>query len=141
MTFSNSRALAQASGRAHADLIGLPLARRRVADAAGRHVDVLLPQRVDDVAGRQLARREPDRVEPDAHRVLALAEDLHVGDTRHAFQRVLDVDVDVVRDEQRRRTRRAREYTPTADTKLLADLLHRHAESGGPRPAAGRAPG
>ena len=94
-------ALAQAAGGAHADLVGLPVARRRIADAAGGDVDVLLAQRVDDVAGRELARGQADRIEPDAHRVLALAEDLHVGDAGHALQRVLDVDVDVVRDEQR----------------------------------------
>ena len=101
MTFSNSLALAQAPGRAHADLIGLPLARRRVADAAGGDVHVLLAQRVDDVARREPARGQPHRIQPDAHRELALAEDHDVGDAGHALQRVLDVDVEVVRDEQR----------------------------------------
>ena len=50
--------------------------RRRRAEHAGRHLDVLLADRADDVARRQLPRRQPVRIEPDAHAVLAGAEDL-----------------------------------------------------------------
>ena len=68
---------------------------------AGRDLDVLLAQRVDDVAGGDLARRQPIRIEPQPHRVLALAEDRDVADAGHALERVLDVDVEVVAEEQR----------------------------------------
>ena len=41
------------------------------------------------------------RIEPQPHRELALAEDDDVADARHALERVADVEVDVVADEQR----------------------------------------
>ena len=82
MMFSNSLRLAQAPGRAHADLIRLALPRRRIADAAGGDVHVLLAQRVHDIARRELPRGQPHRIQPDAHRELALAEDDDVGDAR-----------------------------------------------------------
>src|SRR3954452_4117715 len=42
--------------------------------------------------GVVLPRREPQRIQPQPHRVLALAEDRHVGDARHALERILHVD-------------------------------------------------
>ena len=101
MMFSNSRRLAQAPERADAELVHLARRRGRLAEAAGGDLDVLLAQRVDDVAGGQLARREALRIEPEPHRVLALAEDDDVADAGHALERVLDVDVDVVAEEER----------------------------------------
>ena len=47
-----------------------------------------------------MPRRQARGIQPDAHRVVARAEDEDVGDAGHAFQRVLDVDVDVVGQEQ-----------------------------------------
>ena len=86
----------QPARRAHAQLIHLVGRRRRVADAAGGDLHVLLAQRADDVAGRQAARRQLVRVEPQPHRELALAEDDDVADAGHALERVAHVEVDVV---------------------------------------------
>ena len=55
----------------------------RLADLAGRHLDVLLLNGIDDVRGGQVAERHLLRVEPDAHAVVALAE---VGDVAHAVE-------------------------------------------------------
>ena len=93
--------LGQPPRGADADLVALTLARRRLADAAGRHLDVLLAQRVDHVAGGDRPGRQPVGIEPDAHRILALAEDEHLADAGEPLERVLDVDVDVVAHEQR----------------------------------------
>src|SRR5204862_2555348 len=82
-------------------LIELPRGRRLRAERAGRDLDVLLLQRAGDVTRRDLPRRQALRIEPQPHRVLALAEDGDVADARHALQRVLDVDVDVVAEEER----------------------------------------
>ena len=51
MMLSNSAGFAQPAERAHAELIHLPRRRRRLSEAAGRDLHVLLAQRVDDVAG------------------------------------------------------------------------------------------
>ncbi len=93
--------LVEAARGAHAELIGLALGRGRIANAARSHVDVLLAQRIHDIARGQLPRGQAGRIKPDPHRVLALAEHEHVGHARHALERVLDVDVDVVRNEER----------------------------------------
>ncbi len=51
-------------------------------DAAGRELDILVPERVLDVLHGEPARRERIAVEPDAHGDLTAAEP----DTRHAGQ-------------------------------------------------------
>ncbi len=131
------RSLVEAAGGPDAELIRLPFRRGRIADAARGHVQVLLTQRIDNVARRELPRGKPHRVEPDAHRVLALAEDDDVGHARHALDRVLHVDVEVVRKEQRivlallrigaRREHEIRRGLLDRDAKL-ADLRRQPAE-------------
>ena len=91
----------QASGGAHAELVHLICRRRLRADRAGGDLHVLLAQRVGHVAGRQAAAGQPVRIEPQPHREAALAEDDDVADARHALQRVADVAIEVVADEQR----------------------------------------
>ena len=71
--------------------------RRRRAEHAGRHLDVLFADRAHDVGRRQLARGQPIRIEPDAHAVFAGAEDLHGADARQARQLVLHLQERVVR--------------------------------------------
>ena len=100
-TSSNCCDLAEPAARADAQLVHLIGGRRRVADAAGGDLHVLLAQRVDDVAAGDAAAGQLAGIEPQAHRELALAEDDDVADARHALERVADVQVDVVRDEQR----------------------------------------
>ena len=85
MMFSNSAGSREPAERADAELVHLPRRRRRLAEAAGGDLDVLLAQRLDDVVGGQAARRQAIGVEPQAHRVLALAEDDDVADARHAL--------------------------------------------------------
>ena len=48
--------------------------------------------------------RQLRRIKPDAHGVLALAEDDHIADARNALQRVLDVNIEIVRDVLVRKT-------------------------------------
>ena len=91
----------QPAGGADAELVHLIGRRRLRADRAGGDLHVLLAQRVGDVAGRQAAAREPVRIEPQPHREPALAEDDDVADAGHALQRVADVAVEVVADEER----------------------------------------
>ena len=95
------RRLGETAHRADADLEHLLGRRRRIAEGAGRHLQVLLAQRVDDVAGADVPRRQLGRIEPQAHRELALAEDDDVADAGHALDGVLDVQVDVVAEELR----------------------------------------
>ena len=70
----------------------------RAPQLSGGDFDVLLLQGGDHVGGGQLARGELARVKPDPHGVLALTKDDHVAHAGHALQRVLDVNVEVVRD-------------------------------------------
>jgi hypothetical protein len=93
--------LPEAADSAHAELIHLPGGRRRLSQAAGGDLNVLLPQRVHDVICRDLARRHAVGIEPQPHRVLPLAEDDDVRDAGNALQRVAYVDVEVVAQEQR----------------------------------------
>src|SRR5205807_9450756 len=132
------RALVQAAGGAHAELIRLPRGRGRIADAAGRDVDVLLAQRVDDVARGELPRGQARRVQPDAHRVLARAEGHDIRHARDALQRVLHVDVDVVGQEQRIVLALLRVRAGRQD-EVGRGLRHRHTEltDFGRQPAGG----
>ena len=119
MMLSNSAASRRRPDGADAELVHLPRWRRRLADAAGGDLDVLLAQRTDHVAGRDLARGEAIGIEPQAHRILALAEDGDVADAGHALQGVAHVDVEVVAQEER------------VVLSLLREDAHRHHEAGG----------
>ena len=70
--------------------------RGRLADLAGRDLDVLFGQRVLDVHGGDAEIGEPVRIEPDAHRIAALAEDLHVAHAGQALQRIDDLQRGVI---------------------------------------------
>src|SRR3984957_1325678 len=94
------RWLDQAAHGAHADLVILPADRGRLPHLSGADLHVLLGQRAEDVGGGQVARRHAQRVQPQAHGIFALAEILHVGDARHAFQRIADLQVHIVAEEQ-----------------------------------------
>ena len=74
------------------------LARRRgLATDLARGIDgVLRAQGVDDVGDRDAQFRELVRLHPEPHRVLARAENLHVGNARHARDLVDQIDVRVV---------------------------------------------
>ncbi len=73
-----------------------------LAELAGGYFDVLLGERVGDVESGEAAGCEAAGIEPETHGVLALAKDDGVPDAGNTFERVLDVDVDVVGDEGRR---------------------------------------
>ena len=73
-----------------------PVGHRRLADLAGRDLDVLLLDGGDHVAGGQVAERHLLRVEPDPHAVVALAEVGDVADARQPGQLVADLDGRVV---------------------------------------------
>ena len=94
------RGLDHASDGADADLIVLAGVRRRLADAAGRHLHVLFLQRAQDVGGGEAAAGQTHRVQPQAHGVLSFAEDDHVGDARHALDGVADVHVQIIAEEE-----------------------------------------
>src|SRR5262249_30606588 len=83
------------------ELIGLPAGHRLLADVAGGHIDVLVPDGLDHLAGCQVQRRQLLRVEPDAHAVLPLAEERHQADAGQARQLVEDVDLGVVAQAER----------------------------------------
>jgi len=70
-------------------------------DASGGHFDVLFGQGVDDIVGGEGAASKTNGVEPKAHGVFALSENEHIGDTGYALQRVADIDVEIVADEER----------------------------------------
>ena len=61
-----------------------------LADLAGRHLDVLLPQRPDHVAGGHVARGQLVGIEPDPHAVVLLAEDHRVAHALEPRQLVAD---------------------------------------------------
>ena len=85
------------------------LRHRRLADAAGGHLHVLLAERLQHVAGGHVARGELLGIEPDAHAVVAGAEELGVADAGQTRQRVLHLDGgEVAEDRGRRGCRRAR---------------------------------
>src|SRR5262249_15474684 len=83
------------------ELIGLPAGHGLLADVAGGHIHILLPDGLDHLAGRQVQRSQLLRVKPDAHAILALAEERHQADTGYARQLVEDVDLGVVAQAER----------------------------------------
>ncbi len=85
---------------ADAELERLIGRRRRRTDAPGGDLNVLLAERAHRVGRRQPVRGQLVRIEPEPHGELALAEDDDVADTRDPADRVTDVQVDVVADEQ-----------------------------------------
>ena len=81
----------------------------------------------DEIRHGQPHRRQPIGLHPDPHRVVAGAEDAHLADAGHAIERVDDVDVGVVGEEQRvvglvRREQRHEHH------RQAGDLAHREAE-------------
>ena len=86
-----------------ADRVGhlLPGRRRLRADLTGRIDGALLLHGAHQIGNREPERGQPVRLHPDAHRVVAGAEDADVADAPDAIQRVDDVDVGVVGEEQR----------------------------------------
>ncbi len=73
---------------------------RRLADLAGRHLQVLLTDGGDHVRDAQVEGRQFVRVEPGAQAVVALAQQRDGGDAGEAAQLVLDVDGRVVAEER-----------------------------------------
>src|SRR5262249_35153848 len=61
---------------------------------------VLLAQSGHYISRGDVARGHAQRVEPDAHGVLALAEDKDVAHALYALERVFDIDIDVVAEEE-----------------------------------------
>ena len=87
---------------AHADLKFLSSLDWRLSNLAGSDVDVLLLQRAHRVGRGQSPAGHAHRIEPEAHGIFALAENDHVRNAGHAFQRVFDVNVEVIAHEERR---------------------------------------
>ena len=83
------------------ELIGRILAHGLGADAPKRRHLVLLLDGADHIRRHQAKRGQAIRLEPDAHGIIARAEHLRVTHTRHAAQRIQDIDRDIIADEQR----------------------------------------
>ncbi len=131
--FSNSDASLSRPSARTLQLVHLTRRGGRLPEAARGHLDVLLAQRLHDVVGRQAARREAVGIDPEPHRVLALAEHHDVADARHALDRVLDVDVEVVAQEERVVRALLREHADRHDEpgRLLLDRDAGRADLGG----------
>ncbi len=69
-----------------------PCRDRRLTDAAGGDLDVLLLDRPNHVAGGHLQRGQLVRVQPDPHAVIARSQEGHIADTLEARQVILDVE-------------------------------------------------
>ena len=95
------RGLAEPPNGTHADLKLLSGLDRRLPDLPGSHLDVLLLKRAYNVRRRQTAAGHSHRIQPQTHRVLALSKNKNVRHSRHAFQCVLHVHVEVIAHEQR----------------------------------------
>ena len=67
--------------------------QRCLADLAGGHLHVLLPQRRHDVTGGEVERGEPLDVEPDPHRVFGAAEDPQFTDAVDAGEDVANLQI------------------------------------------------
>ena len=70
----------------------------RLADGAGRHLDVVAPQGRDDVGDGQVARRGAIGVDPDPHGIVAGGAAVGVADAGDAQDGVADVQADIVGD-------------------------------------------
>ena len=90
------RRIAQAADRVHLHLEGRAGRRRRLADLAGRDLDVLLGDGVLHVDGGDAELGQLVGIEPDAHRIAPLAEDLDVADAGQALQRIDDLQIGVI---------------------------------------------
>src|SRR5262249_39715926 len=84
----------------HADFVSLAGGRWLLAYGSGGDLHVLFAQRTHHVRSSKVARRQLDWIQPQAHGILAFAEDHHVTHALHALQRVANVDIQVVADEQ-----------------------------------------
>ncbi len=71
----------------------------RLTELAGSDFDVLLSKGVGYVESREAAGGEAIGIEPEAHRVFALAKDDDGTHAGNAFERVGDIDVEIVGDE------------------------------------------
>src|SRR5260370_39969953 len=80
-------------------LVGLRFIGGRLTELAGGDLNVLLGESVGDVERGEATRGKAGGVKPDAHSVLALAEDDDVAYAGDALEGVLDIDVEIVRDE------------------------------------------
>ena len=69
---------------------------RRLADASGRHLHILLVQRVHDIARHHAARGQLLRVKPHAHAVIARPQERHVADAGEPGEGVLHLNGGVV---------------------------------------------
>jgi hypothetical protein len=74
--------------------------RRLLPDRAGRHLHVLLIQRIHHVGRGQVPAGHARRIEPQPHGVLAFAKNKDITHALHALQRIANVNVQIVADEQ-----------------------------------------
>ena len=88
--------LGQPPERAQGDLGLLTENRRRLADLAGRDLEILLAQRHHHVAGGHPAGGKLVGIEPDPHAVVALPEHPDVADARQPGKHGLELDRGVV---------------------------------------------
>ena len=95
------RGLGETSDGADADLELLAGHGGLGADLSGGDFDVLFLEGVDDVVGGEGAAGHAHGIKPEAHGIFALAEDEDVGNAGHALERVADIDVEIVTDEER----------------------------------------
>ena len=95
------RGLTQPPDGAHADLKLLSSFDWRLSYLPGGDFHILFLQGIDHVARGEAATCHAHWIQPQTHRIFAFAEDDDVGNSRHALQRVLHVDVQVVAHEQR----------------------------------------
>src|SRR6476646_10122293 len=79
----------------------MPALDGRLSDLSGGYLDVLFVQGPDYVRSSQTAACHAHRIQPHAHGIFALSKDENVGHAGHAFQRVLDVHVQVIAHEER----------------------------------------
>ena len=88
------------SHRAYADLKALAVGRRRLAELSSSHLHVLLAQGSYHIRGGEFAAGHAHRVEPQAHGVFALSEDDYVAHAFDALQRIFEIHINVVADEE-----------------------------------------
>ncbi len=107
----NCGGIAQPADGVDLHLEGGAVGRRRLADLAGRDLDVLLGDRVLHVDRGDAEIGELVGIEPDAHRIAPLAEDLHVADAGQALERIEHLQIGVVAERDRidRAVRRGRD--------------------------------
>ena len=87
----------EASGGGDREGENLPLGNRLAADLSSGVHFVLRVHRLDHFRNCDVQRGEAVGPYPDAHRIFARAENAHAADSRNTGERVVDVDVGVVR--------------------------------------------